>query len=195
MSVYSPPLPPVSFLPFRYVTSDCDADNDVVFSHHYTDIPEQGVADVLKAGTDVDCGGFVGKYAQSALDKKYIVEADIDERMKKLFRVRMRLGHFDPVGPLQQIPTSDICSDYAIALSQDGPAQSSALLKNVDARLPLDPSAAGTVAVIGPNANLSKSDSGYYGPSNVCGGHFWNMVRTESTFTSCISIQSTDSGN
>ena len=43
-----PPLPP---LPFRYVTSDCDADNDVVFSHHYTDIPEQGVADVLKAGT------------------------------------------------------------------------------------------------------------------------------------------------
>jgi hypothetical protein len=34
-----------------YVTSDCDADNDVVFSHHYTDIPEQGVQDVLRAGT------------------------------------------------------------------------------------------------------------------------------------------------
>ena len=163
-----------------YVTSDCDADNDVVFSHHYTDVPEQGVADVLKAGTDVDCGGFVGKYAQSALDKKTITEADIDERLKKLFRVRMRLGHFDPDGPLQKFGAGDICSDYAIGLSQDGPAQSSALLKNdVTGHaplLPLIPGEAGKVAVIGPNANLSESDSGYYGPHNVCGGNFWNMV-------------------
>ena len=52
-----------------YVTSDCDADNDVVFSHHYhNDTPAEGVRDVLRAGTDVDCGGFVGKYAQAALD-------------------------------------------------------------------------------------------------------------------------------
>jgi hypothetical protein len=52
------------------------------------------------AGTDSDCGGFVGKYAQSALNKSYITMADIDTRLKMLFRVRMRLGHFDPAGPL-----------------------------------------------------------------------------------------------
>lgn len=39
---------------------------------------------------------------------------------KVLFKVRMRLGHFDPVGPLQQFPLSDVCSDYAIELSQNG---------------------------------------------------------------------------
>jgi beta-D-xylosidase 4 len=61
---------------------DCDADNDVVKSHHYTDIPEQGVQDVLRAGTDVDCGRFVGTNAQSALNKSYITETDLDDRLK-----------------------------------------------------------------------------------------------------------------
>ena len=151
-----------------YVTSDCDADNDVVFSHHFTDDPNQGVADVLKAGTDVDCGGFVGKYVASALGNGTITEADIDERLAKLFRVRMRLAHFDPIGPLSTIGADDICNQYSFDLSQDGPAQSSALLKNTAKALPLEASSVGTVAVIGPNANLSESDSGYYGPHNTC---------------------------
>jgi beta-D-xylosidase 4 len=167
-----------------YVTSDCDADNDVVFSHHFTDDPNQGVADVLKAGTDVDCGGFVGKYVASALGNNTITEADIDERLEKLFRVRMRLSHFDPVGPLQGIGADSICNQYSFDLSQDGPAQSSTLLKNDAKTLPLASSSCGTVAVIGPNANLSESDSGYYGPHNVCAEtpgakgppKFWTLV-------------------
>ena len=40
--------------------------------------------------------------------------------------------------------------------------QSTALLKNDAATLPLAASV-GTVAVIGPNANLSRSDTSYYG--------------------------------
>ena len=44
-----------------YVTSDCDADNDVYFSHHFTKTAAESVAAVLHAGTDVDCGGFVPK--------------------------------------------------------------------------------------------------------------------------------------
>ena len=79
-------------------------------------------------------------------------------------------------GPNQQIKTTEICSDYAFQLSQDGPAQSSALLKNVDNVLPLSAAGAGSIAVIGPNANYSQGDAGYYGPSNVCNGKFWNMV-------------------
>jgi beta-glucosidase-like glycosyl hydrolase len=38
------------------IVSDCDADRDVFESHHYTDTPEESVRDVLRAGTDVDCG-------------------------------------------------------------------------------------------------------------------------------------------
>lgn len=68
---------------------------------------------------------------------------------------------------------SDVCSQYAIDLSNNGPVQSSALLKN-DGTLPLG--APTTVAVIGPNANLSKSDVSYYGPHTPCGGNYWTMI-------------------
>lgn len=159
-----------------YITSDCDADDDVFNQHHFTATPEETVRVVLRAGTDVDCTSFVCKYAQSALDKGVITEADIDARLKMLFKVRMRLSHFDPVGPLQGIPTDVICSDYAQALSFDGTAQSAALIKNENATLPLSKATAGKVAVIGPNAILSQSNSGYYGPSHPCGGKFWTLV-------------------
>ena len=63
-----------------YITSDCDADADVYRSHHYYATPEETVAGVLKAGTDVDCTSFVGQHAQSALAKGLIDEALIDKR-------------------------------------------------------------------------------------------------------------------
>lgn len=159
-----------------YITSDCDADEDVYKSHHYTSTPEEAVKAVLKAGTDVDCTSFVPKYAQSALDKGLISVQDIDERLKMLFRVRMRLSHFDPKGPLDYIPASTICSDYSMQLSYEAVQQSATLLKNVEQTLPLQKDRVGTVAIIGPNANLSKSDAGYYGPSHPCGDHFFTLV-------------------
>ena len=88
----------------------------------------------------------------------------------------MRLSHFDPVGPLQTIPATTICSPYALALSHDGMTQSATLLKNDRARLPFAAAHVGQVAVIGPTALLSRSDAGYYGPSNVCGGNFYTLV-------------------
>ena len=57
-----------------YITSDCGAENDVFASHHFTATPEEAVRDILRAGTDSDCGGFLGAHLQSALDKKIVVE-------------------------------------------------------------------------------------------------------------------------
>ena len=82
--------------------------------------------------------GFVPAYAASALNKSLISEALLDERLKMLFRVRMRLSHFDPIGPLNEIRADEtICTDYAIDLSHDGARQSAALLKNKAETLPL----------------------------------------------------------
>jgi len=148
-----------------YITSDCDADANVLNPHHYTATAEEAVAAVLHAGTDVDCTSFVGQHAQSALDKGLITEADMDLRLSYLFRVRMRLGHFDPVGPLQQIPVTDVCSDASKALARDGVAQSVVLLKNVNSLLPLAKQK--TVAVLGPQANYSKGAASYYA-GNSC---------------------------
>ena len=118
--------------------SDCDADGDVIGSHHYLNHTEQqGVADILHAGTDVDCGGNIGQYAQSALDAGTITEADIDERLAMLFRVRMRLGHFDPLGPLQAIGADQICSEYAIATSME--VRKRVFLRNLNMKMTILP--------------------------------------------------------
>ena len=161
-----------------YITSDCDADADVFNKHHYYNSTEATVAGVLGAGTDVDCQSFVGQHAQSALDKGFITEADVDKHLGALLKVRMRLGHFDPPGPLQAFPMSDVCSEYAIDLANNGIVQSATLLKNDGATptLPLSADGKGTVAVIGPNWNLSKADASYYGPRHACGENYWTLA-------------------
>ena len=58
-------------------------------------------------------------------------------QIANLMRVRVRLGHFDPPGPLNEFPESDVCSDYALDLSYDGLVQSTAMLKNIGSTLPL----------------------------------------------------------
>jgi pre-mRNA-splicing factor SYF2/beta-D-xylosidase 4 len=173
-----------------YITSDCDADADVFNKHHYYATAEETVAGVLKAGTDVDCTSFVGQHGQSAFDKGLIDEALIDKRLANLFKVRVRLGHFDPPSPLASFPMADVCSDYATDLANNGAVQSSTLLKNLNNALPFaGPMAGKTIAVIGPNANLSKSDVSYYGPQKACGNNYWTMadavtqVRPENTHT------------
>ena len=50
-------------------------------------------------------------------------QADIDARLQMLFRVRMRLSHFDPLGPLDTIPPTVICSDYAKARARPSVAR------------------------------------------------------------------------
>ena len=162
------------------MTSDCDAVANVVSPHHFVETAEEAVAVTLKAGMDIDCSYFVGQHGQSALDKGLIDEDLIDMRLSNLFKVRMRLGHFDPPGPLSKIPASAICSEEAAAVARDGVAQGAVLLKNDVSTLPLSAkklaAAGSTVAVIGPNANLSEAIAGYYGPRAVCGGAYPNMV-------------------
>ena len=87
----------------------------------------------------------------------------------------MRLGHFDPIGPLQDFTTAEVCSDYSVSLSHNGPVQASALLKNDGATLPLAPTKAGTVAVLGPALAL-KPDVSYYGPHTPCGNHLYKLT-------------------
>lgn len=122
---------------------------------------------MLEAGVDVDCGTFVQSTAGSALNQSLISESLIDLRISNLFRVRFRLGHFDPKGPLDSIPKTVICDAGAVELSLSGAAQSSVLLKNSGGTLPFDRTKVGTVAVIGPTIANSAKDAGYYGPRHT----------------------------
>eukprot|EP01013_Petalomonas_cantuscygni_P003871 TRINITY_DN14118_c0_g1_i1.p1 TRINITY_DN14118_c0_g1~~TRINITY_DN14118_c0_g1_i1.p1 ORF type:complete len:810 (-),score=165.70 TRINITY_DN14118_c0_g1_i1:209-2638(-) len=161
-----------------YITSDCGADFDVWGQHNYTKTPGESVSKILAAGTDVDCGNFVPQYAEGALHNQTITVADIDARLQMLFRVRMRLGHFDPPGPLQAIPPSEVCSDASQSIAHEGSAQSVALVSNPKKVLPLRASSVKSAAVIGPMADIAsaKALAGYYGSGNVCGGNITTLA-------------------
>ena len=165
-----------------YITTDCGAAVGVFEKHHFSASPEEAVRDVLRAGTDLDCDGWLlGVHTEAALEAGLIEEADIDRALRNSMRVRMRLANFDPPSGLAGITEAEtVCTAYGRQLGREGARQATVLLKNERGRLPLSPEAAGTVAVVGPNANLSMMVAGYYGPANTCGnanGVLWpNMV-------------------
>ena len=135
------------------VTSDCDADSDVFNSHHYTKTAEEAVAVILAAGTDVDCGGFMTANAQKALDGGNIQVSDIDTVLTRLFKMRIRMGFFDPPTALDSIGPESVCNDYALELARDGVRQSAVLAKN-DGTLPLSKAGITSAVVIGPKCVL-----------------------------------------
>ncbi len=90
--------------------------------------------------------------------------------LHRLFRVRIRLGHFDPDGALQSIGPDQVCMPSSLELARDGARQSIVLLKNVAGLLPLSLSqwTGSSVLMVGPNTNLSDV-KGYYGSKQACG--------------------------
>ncbi|KAG0534088.1 hypothetical protein BDA96_04G248900 [Sorghum bicolor] len=156
---------------YGYITSDCDAVSIIHDAQGYAKTSEDAVADVLKAGMDVNCGGYVQKYGASALQQGKITEQDINRALHNLFTVRMRLGLFngDPrrnrygnIGP-DQVCTQEH-QDLALEAAQDGIV----LLKNDGGALPLSKSGVASLAVIGFNANNATSLLGnYFGPPCV----------------------------
>jgi beta-D-xylosidase 4 len=153
-----------------------DAVANVVSPHRYVKTAEEAVAVTLSSGMDVDCSYFVGQHGMKAYQMGLINDKLIDTRLANLFRVRMRLQHFDPPGPLQKIPTSAICTKETAAIARDGVVQSAALLKNLPGTLPLSAKEIKTAAVIGPTANLSHAMAKYYGPGAVCDNAFPTVI-------------------
>ena len=161
---------------------------NVLAPHRYVKTAEQAVAVTLKAGMDIDCSYFVGAHGAKALQDGLITEALVDERLSNLFKVRMRLQHFDPPGPLQSISSGAVCTAETAAIARDGVVQGAALFKNLAGTLPLSVKGVKAAAVIGPTANLSASMAGYYGPSKVCGGRFPTVIDAVSAYLPGITV-------
>lgn len=77
----------------------------------------------------------------------------------------MRLGFFDG-DPRQQLygnlGTNDVCTPANQELAREAARQGFVLLKNSRGSLPLSPTATKSVAVIGPNANVTTTMIGNY---------------------------------
>ncbi|KAK4489939.1 hypothetical protein RD792_000589 [Penstemon davidsonii] len=151
-----------------YITSDCDAVSTMHDILKYANVPEDAVADVLKAGMDVNCGSYLKTYTKSAIDQKKVLESEVDRALHNLFAVRMRLGLFngDPNKQLYgNIGPDQVCTNEHQELALEAARNGIVLLKNSAKLLPLSKSQTSSLAVIGPNAaNAYALRGNYDGP-------------------------------
>ena len=148
------------------MVSDCGAVAAIMDSHHYTSTVEDTVAVALHAGTDLNCGDFYSQHTQEALDKKTIVEADIDQAVVRTFNVLVRLGYFDPPEqqPYRKLSKVDVDTPAARKLALEAALQSIVLLKNANNALPLKPNQleGKRIALIGPTSGATVLMQGNY---------------------------------
>ena len=117
------------------------------------------------AGLDLDCGAFLGKHTEAAVKGGLVEEAAIDKAVSNNFATLMRLGFFDgdpKKQPYGNLGPKDVCTAENQELAREAARQGIVLLKNSAGSLPLSPSSIKNLAVIGPNANVTKTMIGNY---------------------------------
>ncbi|PSS17407.1 Beta-D-xylosidase 7 precursor [Actinidia chinensis var. chinensis] len=109
---------------------------------------------------DVNCGSYLKNYTKSAVEQKKLSISDIDRALHNLFSVRMRLGLFNgnPRNLLfGNIGANQVCTKEHQDLALEATQSCIVLLKNSNKLLPLKMTNTPSLAIIGPNANVSHT--------------------------------------
>jgi beta-glucosidase len=138
------------------ICTDGGALKNLVTEHKRFSELDQAAAASVKAGINQ----FLDKHVEatnSALDKKLLTEAEMDESLRGVFRVMIRLGQLDPP---EMVPYSSIkdgpdpwTTVRSQALARLVTQKSIVLLKNENHALPLNRESLKSIAVIGPYAD------------------------------------------
>jgi len=147
-----------------YIVSDCDSVSVFYNQQHYGATPQDAAADAINAGLDLNCGTFLAEYTQSAVQEGKLKESSVDLALHNIFTVLMRLGWFNG-NPAQQpygnLGPKDVCTESNQQLALEAAREGIVLLKN-DGILPLAAKQVHSLAVIGPNANVTTTMIGNY---------------------------------
>ncbi|XP_043702161.1 beta-xylosidase/alpha-L-arabinofuranosidase 1-like isoform X3 [Telopea speciosissima] len=148
-----------------YIVSDCDSVDVIYNAQHYTKTPEEAAAKTIMAGLELDCGTFLGQHTEAAIKAGLLNESAVDKAITNNFATLMRLGFFDG-NPSRQfygkLGPNDVCTPENQELAREAAQQGIVLLKNSHGSLPLSPTTIKSLAVIGPNANVTKTMIGNY---------------------------------
>lgn len=118
-----------------------------------------------KAGLDLEMPlplYFKKDSVMKALNEKKITEDVINDKIRRLLRVMFTAGLFDSK---EKIDTTIVNCDAHKQLALKSAQEAITLLKNQDGTLPLDASKLKSIAVIGPNAKVCRTNGG--GSSHV----------------------------
>ncbi|CAM8891452.1 unnamed protein product [Rhodiola kirilowii] len=148
-----------------YIVSDCDSVGVFYENQHYTSTAEEAAADAIKAGLDLDCGPFLGTHTEQAITRGLVKESHVDNALINTLTVQMRLGMFDgepSTQPYGNLGPMDVCTPPHQELALEAARQGIVLLKNQGPVLPLSPRRHKTVAVVGPNSDVTQTMIGNY---------------------------------
>lgn len=113
----------------------------------------------------MNCGSFLGQHTEGAVKQGLIDEASINNAVSNNFATLMRLGFFDGDPSKQHygnLGPKDVCTSANQELAREAARQGIVLLKNSPGSLPLNAKAIKSLAVIGPNANATRTMIGNY---------------------------------
>jgi len=143
------------------ICTDAGALTNTVTKHKYFPDIDEASAGAIHAGINQ----FLDNYragVTSALDKKLINLSEIDENLRGIYRVMIKLGLLDPpeMVPYNSIKGSGPAWDNAEHkdLARRVTQESIVLLKNNDHFLPLNKNSLKSIAVIGPYADIVALD-------------------------------------
>ncbi len=146
-----------------HIVSDCWAIRDFHTGHMVTSTPAESAALAMENGCDLNFGNTY-LYILSAFEQGLITEEQITQAAVRLFTARYLLGTLGEGSEYDAIPYTVLECEEHLRLAHEAALRSCVLLKN-DGLLPLK--AAGTVGVIGPNANSRRALIGnYYGTAS-----------------------------
>lgn len=112
---------------------------------------------------DLDCGPFLAVHTEGAIRSGKLNEADVNRALANLLAVQMRLGMFDgPRQPYSYLGPKDVCAPAHQQLALEAARQAIVLLQNRNRALPLSTSRHRTIAVIGPNSDVTDTMIGNY---------------------------------
>ena len=147
------------------ICTDAGALTNMVTHHHYSQTMPEAAAAAIHAGINQ----FLDNYkqpVQDALAQKLITEQDIDQNLRGVYRVMIKLGMLDPhaLVPYSMIGINDLAKGDPWnwtehkELAHKVTDESIVLLKNDHDTLPLDVSKLKSIAVIGPYADIVALD-------------------------------------
>ena len=151
----------------QWITSDCDAVQNIFMPHNYTATREEAVAAALLAGTDVNCGTYYQTNLPTAYAQGLFNESDVDRALIRQYSSLVKLGYFDSPSatPYRALSWSDISTPAAEQLAYTAAVEGITLLKN-DGTLPLSITPDMIIALLGDWANATTQMQGnYYGPA------------------------------
>jgi len=143
------------------VFSDLNAVNAIWATQHVAADPAEAAALALKAGVDIDLGGYnYGSFLKEALQRGLVTEADIDRAVRHVLQLKYDLGLFDNPYVDETLAETEVGIKESAQLAKQVALESAVLLKN-DGILPFGDNIK-KVAVIGPNADNIYNQLGDY---------------------------------